>query len=452
MSSIDIRKIGITDLDTDCIVNAANSGLAMGSGVCGAIFRAAGARELQTACDKIGGCPTGGAVITPGFALKAKYVIHAVGPIWHDGNHHEPQDLYSCYRESLDRAKENNCHSIGFPLISAGIFGYPKDKAWRKALQSCGDWIKKNPDYDIEIIFAVLDDHILELGQKTMEELGIKAKMDDDGKFVFFWKLCHKNEEFSNWYPSEFVIEGIRYNCVEQYMMAKKAILFGDLDMYQKIMHSDDPGECKELGKQVSNFDSKTWDNCKYEIVFNGNCAKYHQNKELLTRLVATGDAILAEASPYDKVWGIGMDDSDPNAQIPEQWAGQNLLGKILVEIRQKHKADIYRFAEQYLLLYCDPDTGEIDVDGTDFPQKCHALGFEMDCGKSFIHKYSQEAFSDPSELEKVIDNVTDTMLLGSAVFSKWREITHWMQEGLTSQRNRDWFVLALNRLAKLTE
>ncbi len=87
--SISIQLIGITDLDTDCIVNAANSHLAMGSGVCGAIFRAAGPRELQAACDKIGFCPTGGAVITPGFALKAKYVIHAVGPVWHGGDLHQ---------------------------------------------------------------------------------------------------------------------------------------------------------------------------------------------------------------------------------------------------------------------------------------------------------------------------------------------------------------------------
>ena len=171
MSSIKIQKTGITDLDTDCIVNAANSQLAQGSGVCGAIFRAAGARELQAACNKIGHCPTGGAVITPGFALKAKYVIHAVGPIWQGGSHNEPQNLYSCYRESLERARENDCHSIGFPLISAGIFGYPKDKAWHKALQSCSDWIEENPDYDMDIIFAVLDDRIMELGQKTMEEL-----------------------------------------------------------------------------------------------------------------------------------------------------------------------------------------------------------------------------------------------------------------------------------------
>lgn len=178
MSTISIKLIGITDLDSDCIVNAANSHLAMGSGVCGAIFRAAGPRELQAACDKIGFCPTGGAVITPGFALKAKYVIHAVGPVWHGGDDHEPQDLYSCYQESLDRARENDCHSIGFPLISAGIFGYPKDKAWRKALQSCNDWISSNPDYDMDIVFAVLDECIMDLGMKTMADLGIGT----DGK------------------------------------------------------------------------------------------------------------------------------------------------------------------------------------------------------------------------------------------------------------------------------
>ena len=334
MSIIKIMKIGITDLGTDCIVNAANSGLAMGSGVCGVIFRAAGPRDLQAACDKIGYCPTGSAVITPGFALKSKYVVHAVGPIWHDGDHHEPQDLYSCYRESLNRAKENDCHSIGFPLISAGIFGYPKDKAWRKALQSCSDWIKKNPDYDMSIIFAVLDDRILELGLETMKALGI-AEPADDGKFVFFWKLGYKNEEFSNWYPKDFIIEGIKYNCVEQYMMAKKAILFGDIDIYQKIMASADPGECKNIGNLVSNFDPSTWDSCKREIVFNANYAKFTQNPDLMSKLKDTGDAVLAEASPLDKIWGIGMTADDPDARYPDKWKGENILGSILMELRQ---------------------------------------------------------------------------------------------------------------------
>ena len=168
MSNIDIRLIGITDLDTDCIVNAANSGLAMGSGVCGAIFRAAGPREMQAACNSIGGCPTGGAVITPGFALKAKHVIHAVGPIWKGGSNNEAKNLYNCYKESLNRAKENGCHSIGFPLISAGIFGYPKTEAWQVAVRACRDWIDDNPDYDMDIVFAVLDKKIMELGQGVL--------------------------------------------------------------------------------------------------------------------------------------------------------------------------------------------------------------------------------------------------------------------------------------------
>ena len=171
MSSIEIRKIGITDLNTDVIVNAANEGLWAGGGVCGAIFRDAGSAKMMQACNAIGGCKTGNAVITPGFNLPAKYVIHAVGPQWSGGNHNEPQLLYSAYKQSLLLAKENGLHSIGFPLISAGIFGYPIDGAWRKAIQACKDFIDANPDYDIEIIFAVLDDQIKTVGEEMLREI-----------------------------------------------------------------------------------------------------------------------------------------------------------------------------------------------------------------------------------------------------------------------------------------
>ena len=171
MNSIKIQKIGITDLDTDAIVNAANEGLWAGGGVCGAIFDAAGHSKLQAACNAIGHCDTGSAVITPGFDLKAKYIIHAVGPVWQGGDHGEPQLLYGAYYRSLELAVENGCHSIGFPLISSGIFGYPKDKAWRKAIQACNDFFKKNPDADLQVIFAVLDNRILALGQQTLDEI-----------------------------------------------------------------------------------------------------------------------------------------------------------------------------------------------------------------------------------------------------------------------------------------
>lgn len=168
MSKIEIKKIGITDLTTDAIVNAANDGLWAGGGVCGAIFRAAGSAKLTEACRKIGGCPTGSAVITPGFNLAAKYIVHAVGPVWRGGDSGEPEQLYGAYRSSLEVAMENGCHSIGFPLISAGIFGYPKDQAWERAIAACRDFIAAHPDYEMDIVFAVLDDRILQIGQKVL--------------------------------------------------------------------------------------------------------------------------------------------------------------------------------------------------------------------------------------------------------------------------------------------
>ncbi|MCR4619048.1 MAG: macro domain-containing protein [Lachnospiraceae bacterium] len=168
MSSIEIRKIGITRLDTDAVVNAANSMLMQGGGVCGYIFNDAGAKDMEEACSKIGHCDEGNAVITPGFNLSAKYVIHAVGPRWSGGNNHEPQKLHDAYTSSLKLAKENNLHSIGFPLISAGIFGYPLIDAWKVALRSCREFINANPDYDIKIIFAVIDDTIKMIGQEML--------------------------------------------------------------------------------------------------------------------------------------------------------------------------------------------------------------------------------------------------------------------------------------------
>lgn len=130
MDCIILKQGDIALADADAVVNAANSGLWEGSGVCGAIFKAAGSSELNQACRAIGHCPVGKAVLTPGFHLKAKYIIHAVGP-----NMNELRDkqqgallLASAYRESLLLADQQGCHSIAFPMISTGIYGFPKDK------------------------------------------------------------------------------------------------------------------------------------------------------------------------------------------------------------------------------------------------------------------------------------------------------------------------------------
>lgn len=171
MSSINIMNIGITEFKADAVVNAANSDLAHGSGVCGFIFRDAGAKDMENACNKIGHCNTGSAVITPGFRLPAKYVIHAVGPRWYGGTRNEPELLYSAYKSSLKVAMENDIHSIGFPLISAGIYGYPTEQAWERALRACKDFISDNPDYDIDITFCVIDGSVKAKGERKMAEL-----------------------------------------------------------------------------------------------------------------------------------------------------------------------------------------------------------------------------------------------------------------------------------------
>ena len=164
---MEIRKIDITELDVDAIVNAANSRLMQGGGVCGAIFKKAGAENLTKACGKIGGCETGSATITPGFDLKAKYIIHAVGPIWQGGNDNEEELLYGAYKQSLNLAKENDCRSIAFPLISSGIYGYPKNLAWQTAIQACRDFLNET-NYNINIIFAVLSEDSKKMGESIL--------------------------------------------------------------------------------------------------------------------------------------------------------------------------------------------------------------------------------------------------------------------------------------------
>lgn len=165
---IDIRKHSIVSLDVDVVVNAANESLAEGGGVCGAIFKAAGSASLQKACDALAPCKTGNAVITDGFHLKAKYVIHAVGPRWCDGNHNEDELLRNAYTSALNLAWQYNCRSIGFPLISAGIFGYPIQRAWMEALEACADFLDKHIDCKMDIIFAVIDDEVLKEGLRYL--------------------------------------------------------------------------------------------------------------------------------------------------------------------------------------------------------------------------------------------------------------------------------------------
>ena len=150
----------ITTLDVDAIVNAANSSLAPGGGVCGAIHRAAGP-QLALACAKVAPCSTGDARITPGFQLPARFVIHAVGPVWHGGHSGEADQLASAYNRSLELAREHGLTSMAFPAISTGIFGYPLRAATHVAVTTVRAFVREH-DAITRVVFACFNDEALD--------------------------------------------------------------------------------------------------------------------------------------------------------------------------------------------------------------------------------------------------------------------------------------------------
>ena len=151
-------------------------------------------------------------------------------------------------------------------------------------------------------------------------------------RFTFFWQ---PESPFSQWHPSEFVVEGKRFVCAEQYMMHGKAVLFGDLAVAERILASISPKMHKALGRKVSGFDEQLWRNERERIVYEGNHAKFTLNAELLKALLATAGTELVEASPLDRIWGVGLKAEDPRIQDPALWRGQNLLGKVLTRLRE---------------------------------------------------------------------------------------------------------------------
>ncbi len=165
-------RADITELAVDAIVNAANSSLLGGSGVDGAIHRAAGP-QLLAECRTLGGCPTGQAKLTAAYQLPAKYVIHTVGPIWQNGQSNEAALLADCYRHSLALAKQKQLTSVAFPLISAGAYGYPKAAAIRIALLEIANFLKSN---DMTIYLVLYSQTLLQLAENVLADLADETK------------------------------------------------------------------------------------------------------------------------------------------------------------------------------------------------------------------------------------------------------------------------------------
>ncbi len=162
--------------------------------------------------------------------------------------------------------------------------------------------------------------------------------------FLFFWG--HRREKnggvgkgcFSQWWEQDFVVDGVTYASAEHWMMAGKAKLFGDEEMFEKIIKSDSPAAAKKLGRKVRNFREDLWLANRYEIVREGNFHKFSQSEVLKGVLLGSKDKVLVEASPYDAIWGIGLSVQAEGIENPENWRGLNLLGFALMEVRDQLK------------------------------------------------------------------------------------------------------------------
>ncbi len=173
-----------------------------------------------------------------------------------------------------------------------------------------------------------------------------KVEKEESVKYLLFWGHARSKDGsvtkscFSQWWESQFTVDGIEYATAEHWMMAKKAELFKDKDVLEQILIAKSAAEAKKLGRKVRNFDPKVWgENC-FDIVCDGNYHKFSQHNDLKEFLLNTKERILVEASPMDRIWGIGMAQSNENAENPRLWKGKNLLGFALMEARERLQND----------------------------------------------------------------------------------------------------------------
>lgn len=247
----------------------------------------------------------------------------------------------------------------------------------------------------------------------TKQNIINQYKKGKQQEFVFFWRPYGVGGIYSQWFKSSFTVNGTTYCCAEQFMMAEKARTFDDCDTLAAILDTDDPNRHRILGRQVKNYDEELWGAIRKRVVVEGSLEKFRQSEDLMEMLIRDKDKILVEASPYDKIWGIGMKAGTYGIENPENWTGENNLGFAIMEARD---TILKEYAEKNIgnkdlkaMIECCTDFGQADLvikKYTDFTTDTERTAFLKGLfDVSIIHRSEEDASTDyAAVLTTIID------------------------------------------------
>lgn len=324
-----ITEGDIVRAGTEAIVNAANSQLADGAGVTGAIFKAAGP-ELARHTAKLGGCPTGHARLTPAFQipLPTRFIIHTVGPVFDDYPPIEAVQLLSdAYRSALELAALNGVKSIAFPAISTGIYGFPLKMAAAVALRTVLTFVKDAIHVLEEVRFVVQGEQNLSLYRLDLAQLmGLLPPEVTGDNTVYFFNREQPYYEFTNPAPYGFFANNTFWKTAEQYFQAQK---FPKMALYEEIRQAMTPAAARDLAQLNRRRQREDWDAVSDAVMRETLRYKFEDNQPLKKLLLSTGQRPLVYADPEDAVWGYG-----PDRQ------GENRLGHFLMELRDQYRVE----------------------------------------------------------------------------------------------------------------
>lgn len=332
---VSIQQGSVVHAGTDAIVNAANDRLAHGSGLCGAIYAAAGT-ELEALTVTMGGCPTGQAKITPAFNLKtSQYIIHAVGPVYNASAEDKCRKLLaSAYQSSLEVAEKQGLKSIGLPSLSTGIFSYPVEKATPVAVQAVVDYLQQHPSGSLsEVKFYMYHSNEYDvfceaLGQVAAKQAATASSSPSPSQSdnmattppIYFYDRDKPYYSFTNFANHSFELDGYQWKTSEHYFQAQK---FVGTPYFDQVRQAPYPSNALDIARQHQAHRRAGWFQIRDAVMLKAVLRKFESNPTIKAELLSTGMRELIEDSPSDDYWGIGKDKT-----------GKNRLGQILMEVR----------------------------------------------------------------------------------------------------------------------